>query len=413
MADLRSYFAGVGGKVLSAVEAEAARRSNQHELNGARALLAAGLEPDRQYRADYFYFTDEEEDILDDPDRTLRLYDARKAQPKRAAEYRLYYPAGLNVMASAREGDLCFVALRPDDHVTVIVAPHESIVGQRLDYLFGTNVTRSDGPLPGFSGHPIAPGQQQADAIDAMLLERLGLATPLNPAIDIDDMLHQFSGRMPSVAHFTNYARQSLPVATGHDDPDTTLANWWERTNDLFVAYDDHLTTELIKATFNDPEKRTASVFYQIFRSRQNARFSRAGKTLEHHISALLDLHRIPYSWGAAVPGEAIPDFLFPGIKQYTDLQYPTAGLAVLAAKTSLRERWAQVGDEAHRIPRKHILTLEKSVPQSKTDRMQGIAIQLVVPRPYQTGYSPSQLSWLQDVSGFFDELRSKGIILP
>lgn len=408
MTDLRSYFAGVGGKVLSAVEAEGSR-SHQHELNGARALMAAGLEPDRLYNASYYYFTDDDEEPLTDPGRTIRLYDARKAHPTRS-EFRLYYPAGLSVMESARGGDLCFVALAPTDNVTVVVAPRDSIVGQRLDNLFGTDLTRTAAVLPSFSGHPIRPGQHQADSLDAMLLERLGLVTPPDPGIDVDAMVHEFAGRMPTVAAFSSYARRSLPTATAQDDPDTTLAQWWERTNDLFVAYDDHLTTILIEETFSNPANRTAAVFYRLFRSRQNSRFSRAGKTLEHHVNALLDLHHIPHSWGAAVPGEAIPDFLFPGVRQYVDLHYPPKGLAVLAAKTSLRERWAQVSDEAHRIHRKHILTLEKSVPESKTDRMRAIHIQLVVPRPYQKGYTLAQQEWLQSLNDFLTELRGKAI---
>ena len=75
-------------------------------------------------------------------------------------------------------------------------------------------------------------------------------------------------------------------------------------------------------------------------------------------------------------------DFLFPGEDEYADRQYPDDQLAMLAEKTSCKDRWRQVLTEAVRIRTKHLLTLEPAISKIPKGEMQGQGLQLVLPPP-------------------------------
>ena len=79
----------------------------------------------------------------------------------------------------------------------------------------------------------------------------------------------------------------------------------------------------------------------------------------------------------------------------------------MLGAKSSCKERWAQVLREADRIKAKHLFTLEPGISESQTAEMQRSQLQLVLPRSLHATYSPRQRNWLMDVSGFITEVKS------
>ncbi|MGP3699913.1 type II restriction endonuclease, partial [Rhodobacter sp. NSM] len=63
-----------------------------------------------------------------------------------------------------------------------------------------------------------------------------------------------------------------------------------------------------------------------------------------------------------AEPGKR-PDFLFPSQIAYRDPSFPPARLRMLVTKTTCRDRWRQVINEAGRIQVKHLLTLQSCEP--------------------------------------------------
>jgi hypothetical protein len=73
----------------------------------------------------------------------------------------------------------------------------------------------------------------------------------------------------------------------------------------------------------------------------------------------------------------------------------------MLGSKSTLKDRWRQVLDEADRITHKHLLTLEPGVSESQTDAMRNRNLQLVVPKALHSTYKESQQKWLMDVSQF------------
>lgn len=73
----------------------------------------------------------------------------------------------------------------------------------------------------------------------------------------------------------------------------------------------------------------------------------------------------------------------------------------MLAAKSTLKERWRQVLPEADRIPAKHLVTLEPGITTSQTDQMRTAGLQLVLPFALHASYSAQQQAWLLSMKDF------------
>ena len=82
--------------------------------------------------------------------------------------------------------------------------------------------------------------------------------------------------------------------------------------------------------------------------------------------------------------------------------------LTMLGAKRTCKDRWRQVLSEANRIANKHLLTMQPSISQHQTDEMKDANLQLVVPRSLFNSYQPAQQSWLMDVKGFIELVKSR-----
>lgn len=116
-----------------------------------------------------------------------------------------------------------------------------------------------------------------------------------------------------------------------------------------------------------------------IFLSASQQRKTRAGRSFEHHIAATLKAGRIRYQ-EQAVTGGRRPDFVLP------DLQTLKLGetrhfsdAVVLAAKTTLRERWKQVSSEGFHCA-VFLATVDDRVPETSIREMEQLGIRLVVP---------------------------------
>ena len=107
---------------------------------------------------------------------------------------------------------------------------------------------------------------------------------------------------------------------------------------------------------------------------------SRSGKSLELILSAVFDAAGVKYSEQMVTPEGDKPDFIFPSKECYLDLSFPPELLSHLASKTTLKERWTEVLDEASRISQKHLFTLDSEIPEKKAKRIGDKGLQLVLP---------------------------------
>ena len=80
--------------------------------------------------------------------------------------------------------------------------------------------------------------------------------------------------------------------------------------------------------------------------------------------------------------GKKRPDFLFPSAEAYRRPDFPAGRPRMLAVKTPRKDRWRQILNEADRIDRMHLLTLQEGDSQTQFREMNEANVQLVIPSP-------------------------------
>ena len=177
---------------------------------------------------------------------------------------------------------------------------------------------------------------------------------------------------------------------------------WIRHEEMLFRTLERKIVEQQLEQGFNDVDH-----FVRFSLSVQNRRKSRVGYALEHHLKAVFKACKLPFGWQVVTEHRSKVDFLFPGAKAYHDQNWPDAKLAMLASKSTCKDRWRQVLAEAKRIPHKHLLTLEPAISTHQTDEMAGHNLQLVVPRDVMRTYTSTQQGWLLDLTSYVDFVRS------
>lgn len=159
-------------------------------------------------------------------------------------------------------------------------------------------------------------------------------------------------------------------------NPDKVLQKWIHAEYGLFKALENDRYSEIIKKHFISVEQlvETANMIL-------NRRKSRAGKSLEHHLAEVFNIFGLKYSSQVVTEGNKKPDFLFPGGNAYHDYSYPEERLIFLASKTTCKDRWRQILNEADRIKTKHLFTLQQGISGNQIEEMMNYGVQLVVPK--------------------------------
>jgi len=403
---LSEYFAGVAMKELRAVEANPSV-SHQHEINATRGIIALTGQPHGKDHipAKFIYLSDAGSDPIVE-DSTFTLYDSRENQPRRSAEYRMYFLDN-EVMKRAEEGDLLVIAKRRDYGLLAIVAEGGSTIAAQLEWLFGLSGEVS----PKFSVR--ADLEDDRDRIGfaaTFILESIGVEVEQTQDSHLDVMLARFGGAFPPTRDFSAFARETLKDVSPVDDADGAVMAWMEWEEILFRALERHLMSEYVRRDFNAGGiDKLAGFFMSVF----NRRKSRAGLALENHVEYTLVQLGIRFERTAATENKSKPDFLFPGAPEYHDAAFPATSLTMLGVKSTLKDRWRQVLAEADRIEVKHLLTLEASISTSQTDEMRDRKLQLVVPERLRSSYTPAQQGWLWNVSTFIELVRERQMGVP
>jgi hypothetical protein len=178
-----------------------------------------------------------------------------------------------------------------------------------------------------------------------------------------------------------------------------------EREEILFRTLEKHLLGERLRALVqqgaDDPEP-----VIKLVQSALQRRKSRAGSALENHLEQVFTEHGVTYTRTGVTENRLKPDFIFPGIGHYHDAGFSRERLTMLAAKSTCKDRWRQILNEAARIPDKHLLTLEPGISENQTGEMKLERVRLVLPRGLHASYTPAQQGWLMDVAGFVARAR-------
>ncbi len=191
-------------------------------------------------------------------------------------------------------------------------------------------------------------------------------------------------------------------------EPDNILLNWTEAEYSLFQMIEDRMYRPVLQNTFPDV-KTFVAYANQIL----NRRKSRAGKSLEHHLAAIFDANSIQYEEQVITEDRKKPDFIFPNGDCYHDFSFPADLLIALAAKTTCKDRWRQVINEANRISEKHLFTLQQAISKNQLKEMKDENVTLVVPRKYIKSFPIEYQDDLMDLSRFISFVKEKQEHLP
>jgi hypothetical protein len=167
-------------------------------------------------------------------------------------------------------------------------------------------------------------------------------------------------------------------------DPDRAILQWTDQEYKLFRTLEQARYGHTVANGF-----ATVDDFVALASQVLNRRKSRAGKSLEHHLAAVFDENQILYTAQAVTEGNKRPDFIFPSEAAYHDFSFPVARLTSLAAKTTCKDRWRQILNEADRLRdrRKYLCTLQQGISSMQMDEMEAEKVTLVVPKAYISTY--------------------------
>jgi hypothetical protein len=147
----------------------------------------------------------------------------------------------------------------------------------------------------------------------------------------------------------------------------------------------------------------TVPQFLGLAQSVLQRRKSRAGRSLELHLEAIFRSTGVAYeSQPETEPGHR-PDFVFPGMVEYRSALPGDPRLAMLAAKSTLRDRWRQVLREADKIPIKHLFTLDEGISERQFRDISNAGLVVVAPRQRLGHYPETVRRHLVSIRQFID----------
>ena len=346
------------------------------------------------------YLGDDDAPVVADLETTW--YDARRNKPNRSAEWRLYY-AACEPIRMARPGDLmCFGMLR-DNRLLIVIAQHDSTAEAQAKWLFGID----DEQEGAFRFHDNT--ERELDAFGAQIFEALGINVEVRDDTYLPEMIGRWGYRFPSNEEFAAFSQSSLTdVDPTHDDPDDVVIEYYDRSYLLFKLYERAVIQhDYDAAPFVSDGVIDVDSFTSFYTSVRNRRMSRAGKVLEIHIAHILDARGIEYEAQAKTENGKKPDFLFPSQAAYEDPAFPEEQLRMLASKTSIKDRFRQVADEANRIRDKHLFTLTPGdVTHPKLAQLDELHIHLVMPKVVKESYDDLIQGETMTFSRFIEEIQ-------
>ena len=222
------------------------------------------------------------------------------------------------------------------------------------------------------------------------------------------DFIRNLQADFPSSEEMSEAARRIEDKIHDHVEytqtqPDIKLLNWSETEYRLFRAIENERYGEFVREGFTDVDD-----FIEKANAVLNRRKSRAGKSLEHHLSAIFKANGVSFEGQVVTEGNKKPDFIFPSSKAYHDLAYPERKLVFLAAKTTCKDRWRQILNEADRFRgrTKFLCTLQQGMTEKQMDEMANEKVVLVVPKPYIKTYPRNSNMQILTLADFISSVQ-------
>ena len=240
------------------------------------------------------------------------------------------------------------------------------------------------------------------------LINKSLISSGMTEEMEIKKFIESLSVDFP-VSEIMSKAAQNIENAVYNHieyirtQPDKKILNWINMEYKLFKAIEEARYGSFIKNGFSSIEE-----FIRVANMVLNRRKSRAGKSLEHHLAALFDGNSLKYSAQAVTEGNKKPDFIFPSAEAYHDKNFSADKLISLAAKTTCKDRWRQVINEADRLrdKTKYLCTLQQGISVAQMDEMHAENVVLVVPSEYISTYPAERRERIWSVAKFINYVK-------
>lgn len=213
----------------------------------------------------------------------------------------------------------------------------------------------------------------------------------------------------PDTVEMAAFARACVSKANRYTpaiiakEADTILLKWFAAEYQLFGAMEEKLYRPVYTKPFANCQDLIA-----FSNSILNRRKSRAGKSLEHHLSEIFTAAQLRFEAQVVTENNKRPDFIFPDGQCYHNWQFPANRLTMLGAKTTCKDRWRQVLNEANRIPEKHLFTLQRGVTSNQLKEMRDEHLTLVVPKENKALFAPEFRDGLMSLSEFIAMVKER-----
>lgn len=187
-------------------------------------------------------------------------------------------------------------------------------------------------------------------------------------------------------------------------NPDVRLLRRRQCEYEMFRGVEEAVYLPRMQGGFQSLES-----FLSLAQTLLQSRKSRSGNSLELHAREIMREEGFgagDFEHRPVIENGKRPDFIFPSTAAYENLQFPARRLRMLAAKTTCKDRWRQVINEADRIPLKHLLTLQEGVSEGQFREMREAGVQLVVPVGIHEAYPDSVRPHLVSFESFLGDVR-------
>ena len=287
-------------------------------------------------------------------------------------------------------GSLCLFAFRVNDD-GVATACHVWVCRHETE----EDIVESQiGPLePGRwlvwpSGHDVLPGSTGARA--SCWLNR-------------DEIPPAWVQQFPAPGEIIAKAMELRPDS--HLEVDRRLLRRRDCEHEIFRSVEEAWGMQRVQSGFAN--MRTFTPFAQEVLQRRRVR---SGLSLELHTRTIFReeglVENRDFAYNKRSEGGKRPDFLFPSAEAYRRSDFPASRLRMLAVKTTCKDRWRQILNEADRVNHKHLLTLQEGVSLTQFREMNDANVQLVIPRPLIGKFPNAVQPHLQTLESFIADVR-------
>lgn len=229
------------------------------------------------------------------------------------------------------------------------------------------------------------------------------LSPPMDCKLSPNEILPEWHKKFPTPTEMFEMAMARRPLSD--QNPDIRIHKRRECETEIFHSIEEARFASLIQNRYSNVSELVSAVYPVI-----QARRARSGRSLELHVKKILLEEELvedtDFSHEPVIEGGKKPDFLFPSKSAYENLAFPDDKLRMLAVKTTLKDRWRQILDEAGRIRSKHLLTMGTRISRRQFDQMVKAKVQLVVPKKLHTGYLDEIKPHLMTLEDFIAEIR-------